>query len=152
MIRPDETVAEIRHWLAASPERVFAAFASALQVSRWLSPAPEITLDVLAFDFREGGAFRYAYRVPDHGTMIVNGAYLAIEPPSRLVFTWNIEPPDEHAGLRSEVTVTISAERGGSELHIRHERLSLPGSCQRHAEGWRGALGRLSALLDRPVP
>ena len=41
MIRPDETVAEIRHWLAASPVRVFAAFASAHQVSRWLSSAPK---------------------------------------------------------------------------------------------------------------
>lgn len=41
MIRPDETVAEIRHRLAASPVRVFAAFASAHQVSRWLSSAPK---------------------------------------------------------------------------------------------------------------
>ena len=75
-----------------------AAFADAALVARWLSPSPDIALRVLRFEFRVGGEYRYAYDVPGVGTMRVNGVYRAIEPPSRIVFTWNIEPPDVHAG------------------------------------------------------
>ncbi|MEZ0472927.1 SRPBCC family protein [Luteimonas salinilitoris] len=55
----------------------------------------------------------------------------------------NLEPPDEHAGLQSEVTVTITPGGDGAELRIRHKNLTLPGAAKRHAEGWQGALDRL---------
>jgi TfoX/Sxy family transcriptional regulator of competence genes len=80
--------------------------------------------------------------------MFVNGIYRSIEPPSRIVFSWNIEPPDEHAGLQSEVTVRIVPERDGCELQVRHERLTKAGAVERHSAGWRGALDQLATLLD----
>ena len=60
----DKSCAEVRRHLAYSPETVFAAFASADLVERWLTPSPEIRLTVLQFDFREGGSYRFAYHVP----------------------------------------------------------------------------------------
>ena len=146
MVR-DESVAEIRRHLAASPARVFAAFADASLVSRWLTPSPDVVLRVLQFDFRVGGAYRFAYDVPCGPTMFVNGVYRTIEPPSTIVFSWNIEPPDEHAGLRSEVTVTLRSRGTGTDLLIRHALLTQPGACDRHEVGWRGALTQLVALL-----
>jgi uncharacterized protein YndB with AHSA1/START domain len=145
---PEAAVAEIRRHFLAEPERVFSAFANAEMVSRWLRPSPEIKLTVLKLDFRVGGAYRFAYHVPDGQIMTVNGTYRSIERPSRIVFSWNIEPPDEHAGLQSEVVVVITAAGGGSELHIRHERLTQAGAATRHSEGWHGALDRLAALLS----
>jgi uncharacterized protein YndB with AHSA1/START domain len=79
--------------------------------------------------------------------MTVHGIYRSIEPPTRLVFSWNIEPPDEHAGLRSEVIVAITPVDDGCELHIRHEQLTQAGAVERHHAGWHGALDRLSAWL-----
>lgn len=143
----EKAAVEVRRRLRAPPHRVFAAFAEPELVRGWLSPSPDITLTVLQLDFRVGGAYRFAYRMPGGQTMTVNGIYRLIEPPSRIAFSWNIEPPDEHAGLQSEVTVSLLPDGSGTQLVIRHERLTRTGAAERHAQGWQGALDRLEALL-----
>lgn len=59
-----------------------------------------------------------------------------------------VEPPDEDAGLESEVTVTITSDGEVTDLVIRHEKLTRPGAGIRHAEGWHGALDQLGAILE----
>jgi hypothetical protein len=71
--------------------------------------------------------------------MHVNGVFRAIDAPSRLIFSWNIEAPDEDAGVQSEVRVSITPHEVGCELHIRHIDLARPGAPERHTEGWKGA-------------
>lgn len=144
----NETGAEVRRRFKAAPKKVFAAFSEARLVGRWLKPSPEITLTLLQFDFRVGGAYRFAYHVPGGETVIVSGVYRAIEPPSKIVFSWVIEPPDEHAGIESEVTVTITPDSAGAELLIRHDKLARADAVERHAAGWHGALDQLAALPE----
>lgn len=143
---------EISRRLAATPERVFAAFADPRLVERWLTPAPEISLTVRRFEFHEGGAYRFAYRLSDGTTVVVGGIYRLIDPPSKIAFSWVIEPPDEHAGIDSEVTVTITAHGDGAELVIHHEKLVRQDAMTRHAEGWRGALELLVTTLEHERP
>lgn len=149
-MRPSER-AEVRRQLAAAPERVFAAFTSAEVVARWLTPSPDVQLTVLQLDFREGGSYRFAYDTPGGERMQVGGTYREIEAPRRLVFSWLIEPPDIHAGIESQVTVTITPNGGGSELVILHERFERADANARHAEGWAGALAQLQHLLLHEV-
>ncbi len=63
------------------------------------------------------------------------------------MFSWLIEPPDEHAGIDSEVTVTLASSGGATELTIRHAKFERADADARHTEGWRGALELLDALL-----
>lgn len=146
-LTPAADTAELNRYLDAAPDLVFSAFADRALVSRWLRPDPEVRLEVLGFDFRIGGAYRFAYHVPDGAIMQVNGMFRAIERPSQIVFSWNIEPPDEHAGLQSEVRISIAPDGEGSRLRVRHIKLTQGGAPERHAEGWRGAAELLSALL-----
>jgi uncharacterized protein YndB with AHSA1/START domain len=145
----DEFRVEVRRRLMASPEKVFAAFSEARLVSRWLTPSPDISLMLLQFDFRVGGTYRFAYGLPAGSTVIVGGSYRLIEPPSKIVFSWVIEPPDEHAGIESMVTVSITPDRDGTDLIISHEQPTRHDAVTRHAEGWRGALDLLMALLEQ---
>jgi uncharacterized protein YndB with AHSA1/START domain len=144
---PIAAAVEVRRHLSAPVQVVFAAFADARIVARWLTPSPDVKLTVLQFDFREGGTYRFAYDVPDGRRMIVGGTYFAIERPARIVFSWLIEPPDEHAGIESEVTVTIVPSGDGAELVVRHAKFDRPDAEARHEQGWRGAIDRLAALL-----
>jgi uncharacterized protein YndB with AHSA1/START domain len=146
----NDTVVEVRRRFRVAPDKVFAAFAEARWVGRWLSPSPDITLTLLQFDFRVGGTYRFAYHVPGGRIMTVHGAYQSIEPPSKIAFSWIIEPPDEHAGLESEVTVTITPVGEVTDLLIRHAKLTRSGAGVRHDEGWRGALDQLAVLLESP--
>lgn len=138
---------EVRRVLSASPERVFAAFADPALVALWLRPSPDVKLTVLAFDFRLGGAYRLAYDVPDGRRMVVGGTFRAIEASSRIVFSWLIEPPDEHAGIDSEVTVKLVPRGSSTELTIRHAKFGRADADVRHEHGWRGALDLLEARL-----
>lgn len=143
-----ETRAEVTRHLGVPPERIFAAFASADLVARWLSPSPDITLQVLAYDFRVSGTYRFAYLVPGEAVMHVHGIFRQISRPCQLIFSWVIEPPDEHAGVDSEIRVSITeTQGGGSLLTIVHERLDRAGAAERHRGGWEGALNRLELLF-----
>ena len=73
----------VRRVLSASPARVFDAFADPALVAQWLRPSPAVKLTVLAFDFRHGGAYRFAYDVPNEGRMLVGGTFRTIERPAR---------------------------------------------------------------------
>jgi uncharacterized protein YndB with AHSA1/START domain len=139
--------AEVRRHLSAPPARVFAAFADAEVIAQWLTPAPEVKLTVLELDFREGGRYRFAYDTPEGQRMLVSGVYSKIEAPSRVEFSWLIEPPDVHAGIESQVTVSISPSANGTDLLILHERFGREDANARHAEGWAGALEQLDRLL-----
>jgi uncharacterized protein YndB with AHSA1/START domain len=151
MTRDENTAAEVRRHFKVPPEKIFAAFADPYLVARWLSPSPQITLSVLQFKFRVGGTYRFAYELPGGQTVVVDGEYRRITPQSEIVFSWIIEPPDEHAGIESEVFVTITPDGNGSELHIRHEKLQRRDAVLRHTEGWLGAFDRLSALVETEI-
>jgi uncharacterized protein YndB with AHSA1/START domain len=80
--------------------------------------------------------------------MLVGGVYRKIAGPTRLQFSWLIEPPDIHAGIDSLVTVSIAPSAHGSDLLILHERFERHDANARHAEGWAGAIEQLQALLQ----
>jgi uncharacterized protein YndB with AHSA1/START domain len=102
---PESIVREV--WIAATPEDVFPYFTDADKLRVWKAAWAES-------DARPGGGFRAD--ITGRGD-VAYGSYLEIEPPRRVVFTWQWEK----AGLADQyrdsvVEVTLAPDDGGTLL------------------------------------
>lgn len=111
--------------IAARPETVFACFVDPERIVRWMGMTAEL-------DATRGGLFRIDY----NGKDIARGAFVEVDPPRRVVFTWGWEAPgDATPPGASTVEVTLTAEDGGTRLRLRHTGLPAE-AVDGHAEGW----------------
>lgn len=127
----------------ASPERVFQAWTTAEELSRWSSPDAEPS-DV-EVDLRVGGRYRMAMKGPTGAIHRVAGVYREIDAPSRLVYSWRWETIPDFP----DTLVTVELRRradGGTDLLLVHEGLPDSASGHRHEKGWAGSLDKLQAL------
>lgn len=126
---------------------VFEAFSSAEMLSQWFSPSPEISIELLEFEFVPQGVFRMRYAMPDGTQPIVGGRYEIIEKPTQIIFSWIWEAPDPHADIPTRVVVQFDAKGVNTEITVTHDRLPTKGACSRYVAGWEGTLERLEQLI-----
>lgn len=123
----------------APVETVFNAWLKAETLQRFMMPCAGGSLAKVATDPRVGGRFSIVMseqEIPHAGT------YLAIEPYSRIAFTW--ESPFSIDG--STVTLDlrpIDVER--TELTLTHVRFADEGARDGHIKGWDVILDALEA-------
>jgi uncharacterized protein YndB with AHSA1/START domain len=78
------------------------------------------------------------------GEHAARGEYVAVEPPSRVVFTWGWEEEDASVGPgASTVEVTLEPDGDGTLVRLVHTGLPDDQSRQRHGMGWDHYLARL---------
>jgi uncharacterized protein YndB with AHSA1/START domain len=137
-----ETRLQIVRFLAAPVERVFSALTDPAQMSRWFFAGEAWTAEATN-DLRVGGEYRVTM-ISDAGDRIVcSGVYRAIEPPSRLVFTWT-----SYAVTDTVVTVELRVLGNGTELTLTHDGLVDAGVRELHGQGWGGCLASLERYLS----
>lgn len=96
-------------WLAASPERVFAAFADERQRDAWWGPHG-FTTTTLESDLRPGGTWRLEMRGPGGWCATMERAVLEVDPPSRVVLRHVQE------GHSFDHVMTCAPETGGTRI------------------------------------
>jgi uncharacterized protein YndB with AHSA1/START domain len=136
----DSTIT-ITRTVGASPERVFAAWTDVAQLAAWWWPQlAGTTYDV---DARPGGSFRISS--PAIGAT-VSGVYSEVDPPRRLVFSWNWEDDGEpEEVVEDTVVVTFEPEAQSTVVTVAHTSVAhLPeGGAE---QGWNDVLDRLVRL------
>jgi uncharacterized protein YndB with AHSA1/START domain len=108
-------------------------------MARWLSPTGQAEVRA---DVRVGGRFKVVM-LGEGRRLEHTGEYLAIEPPSRLRFTWASPYTGEQPSI---VTVQFAPGRGGTRLRLLHERLPAD-QVGPHAGGWASIIDNLIAVL-----
>lgn len=125
---------EVETRIAASPETVFDFFVDPDKMVQWMGRSARL-------DARPGGEFYCDI----NAEAIASGAYVAVEPPSRIVFTWgwNGEDSVTPAGS-STVEILLAPDGDGTHLRLIHRDLPSPESAEKHGHGWHHYLDRLA--------
>jgi uncharacterized protein YndB with AHSA1/START domain len=128
--------------IKASPAKVWAAITQPDQMLKWWGPDAGPTLSAEA-DVRPGGRFRVVFRLLNGDEHDPTGVYRVVEPPRRLVFTWEWRDAPERESL---VTFELAPIDIGTQLTLTHEQLP-PDAVESHEAGWTGWADKLDAYL-----
>ncbi|HEY8291769.1 MAG TPA: SRPBCC domain-containing protein [Thermomicrobiales bacterium] len=130
-------IVEKEIFIRATPERVFRALTVKEDLEAWF--VKEATIDL-----RVGGALRLVWD-PES----VEGTFLEVDPPRRVVFTWDERPAI--AGITTSA-FTLTAEGAGTRLHLVHSGFGAGAAWDRLFEningGWNKELEHLRAWLE----
>jgi uncharacterized protein YndB with AHSA1/START domain len=132
-------VVRLQRRFAAPPERVFSAWLDPALVGRWMSPVGHAEAE---FEPWVGGRLRVTM-VGDGARIEHTGQFREVDPPRRLVFTWESPYTGSEPSL---VTVELRPAGSGTDLLLVHERLPEH-VVAAHAGGWGTMLDRLAALI-----
>jgi uncharacterized protein YndB with AHSA1/START domain len=129
--------------IAAPPARVFAALTSREVIDWWVRPG---VFDTRAWsgDVRVGGRWRTA-GVARGQAYSLEGEYLEIDPPRKLVHTWQGPGPSD---TPSVVTYLLEPIEGGTRLTLHHTGIAAPDGGVGINVGWQTSFERLADLLN----
>ena len=127
-IRNDVIVAT--EHIKAPPEAVFPYLTDPALIVKWIGDRAEL-------DPQPGGVFSL-----DMGEVVARGAYITIEPPYRVVFSWGISGSDALPPGGSTVEVVLTPDGDDTMVVLTHR--SLPSThIGNHRAGWEHRLERL---------
>lgn len=124
--------------IAAPPERVFEALTSEDIAGWWVRPGVFDTTEWTG-DVRVGGRWRSAGLARGR-PYVLEGEYLAVEPPRRLIHTWHLAgTPQAH----STVEFLLDPIPGGTRITLRHSGITSRDSCMANLAGWETSFAKL---------
>ena len=132
MTLPQALTASVR--IAAPPSTVFGYLVDPALLVRWIGEWADL-------DPRPGGVFSL-----DVGAAAVRGRFVAVEPPTRVVFTWGV--PGSATIPPGSTTVEILLREDGSDTVVDLVHHDLPAAEQPgHLAGWVRCLDHLVLAL-----
>lgn len=139
-----EIVEEI--FIAAEPQRVFAAWTQAEQMTAWWKNDGEFFTEHFENDLRAGGKWLVRFRTPDGTTVGANGEYLRVERPNYLSFTWKA---DWDAGGPTTIELEFQPAESGTLVKLRHSGFDEAGWRDANKEVWHDTLDWLRCYLTK---
>lgn len=131
--------------IAVPPERVFHALTAEDQIPLWWGSDEQYRTTRHIADVRPGGAWRSEGKGADGEEFHVQGDYLEVDPPHRLVMTWKAPWDGDNV---TTVVYMLEAVEAGTRLTLRHQGFGArKESCRAHGSGWEHVLGWLGDFL-----
>jgi uncharacterized protein YndB with AHSA1/START domain len=143
--------------IAASPARVYRAFADPEALREWLPPAG-MSARFEHFDFRPGGSYRLilvhadATSSPGKATAdsdVVEARFIEVVPDVRVVQAVDFESSDPAYAGTMTMTWEITPLDGGSRVDIRADDVPAGITAEDHAVGLTSSLENLAAFVEQ---
>jgi uncharacterized protein YndB with AHSA1/START domain len=132
----------VRRVIDANAEFLFGAWTQPELLVRWWGPKG-ITCPEAHIELRPGGRLRIANRFPDGRVAWIHGVFEHVEPPRRLVYTWQL---GDAPASTERVTVRFEPRGSACEVIVTHERIPDAPTRDQHALGWEGCLDGLKRV------
>lgn len=145
MTTATETSLRLTRLIAADPQTVFDAWTRPEHMRRWSCPEGA-RVEEVNVDLRVGGAYSIRMKGAEGDVHNAFGTYREIDPPHRLVYTWDWREAD-HAVGETVVTVEFHPRDDGTEVVIVQEGFPTPEAMAGHQQGWQSCLNRLEGLF-----
>jgi uncharacterized protein YndB with AHSA1/START domain len=133
----DRVILRMRRTIKAPRDLVFNAWTKPEMLARWWGNA------AVAVDLRPGGGYRVEMKHPDGSMSAVVGRYVEIDPPKKLVFTFNWEGDP---GAETVAHVEFLDLKGQTEIVLTQDVTENANACE---EGWAGTFDRLEILAAK---
>lgn len=134
--------------IKTSPERVYAAWTKQDEFVKWFGPRVDGSLEVDTFDCSVGGKYDVTMVFADGDRVQLLGDFQELDPPKKLVFTWQWKEGPAAASGPTLVTVDIVPSTKGALLTLTHERFTSVQSRNDHQSGWGPLLVKLANVLS----
>lgn len=150
------TTTRVACHINASRADVYRALLDPRAVAKWKVPNG-MTCRVHEFDPREGGSFRVSLtyteatgtgKTSEH-TDTYHGRFVKLVPNEQVIEEIEFETSDPELTGRMTVTTTLTDTDGGTDLLAVHDNLPPGLPPEANETGWREALARLVALMER---
>jgi uncharacterized protein YndB with AHSA1/START domain len=146
-ITPDQDTILGEIFIAAPPSRVFQALTDPQQMPQWWGQKEMYRVTKFEADVRAGGKWRSSGVSAKGEKFEVGGEYLEVDPPRRLVQTWNA---DWSHPLTTRLCWELQEQNSGTLVKITHSGFAgHAAAAQDHASGWRRVLSWLEAYVGQ---
>ena len=152
---PEMLSVHVSQFIRAPRERVFEAWVEPEMRRKWWRTYSGDGLTTCEVDARVGG--RYCMKQigsgcdsPDQDPnyeWIMEGQFLEVDPPRKLVFTWNVnhDPPT----VDERVTIEFHEVEGGTDVTLKHEGILSPAMRDGTEGGWTTHLKAIAEVLEQ---
>lgn len=145
---PPAAFVRLNKLVQAPAQKVYDAWLDPAQIKRWWMPGEKAVCTNAQVDARVGGSYRIAM-----GEMAGVGTFVELDPPHRIVMTWNWEggPP---MAVNSQITIELfeidnphasddNPIPRATEIVFTHDRLATAIERSEHTGGWWSVLQAL---------
>jgi len=151
-IQGPETKVEVRRMFVAPREKVFEAWTQREKLEKWMCRFPRNETRFAASDARPGAVTVMDVKTPSGEMFKQTITYRDIEPPNKLVFTWDwqeFSAAGEKIDEARDTLVTVKFEPRGNftEVILTHDGLRTAEQRERHSRGWNGCFDALEQEL-----
>jgi uncharacterized protein YndB with AHSA1/START domain len=145
----DDKALVLERLFDAPPETVFGLWADPEHVKEWWHP-DHYTTPAFEMDFRVGGAYRFCIR-KDGKDQWAHGTYREIDPPRRLVFSFQWGDGAAAAAANNPLTlITLTFASAGdntTRMTFRQEGFASTEDRHSHGQGWTQFLESFARFL-----
>jgi uncharacterized protein YndB with AHSA1/START domain len=140
-----ELTLELGRVFEAAPARVFRALSDPEELRRWWGPHG-VSVPTPDFSAAVGRRYRIEMQPPEGDPFLVAGEFTAVEPPTRLAYSFAWEPPDQD-DVENLVELALRELDGTTEVTMRQGPFKTEARRELHRHGWTDSFDKLERLL-----